>query len=112
MTEPGEHPVALWYDRHHVRCYSLQDTERDAAGLAVSLKEYEEGVPIGVQFADGRTLTVDQWPAYQQVQAEQDAEWIRQPPRPTREVLDPFDGATVVVDADVPRWLGRGAALS
>ena len=108
-----EKTVALWYDRYGQRCYSLYRTEDEAVRGAIGLEDWEEGWPVGIQFSDGRTLAREGWPAYWEArgrenQRAQDAvrQLLRQEPRPTRKILDPFDDQTVVVDADEPAWLG------
>jgi hypothetical protein len=105
---------ALWYWRHHVCHYELHDNEEEAAAAAYSMEEWGEGVPVGLQFPDGRVIPTNEWTVYreygQRRRAAEDAEYAAlhvEPPRPTRRILDPFDGQSVVIDADAPQWLGK-----
>jgi len=108
-------PVALWYWRHHAISFEIYDSERDAAGAAVYMEDYEQGSPIGIQFPDGRTVHLDDWPAYHEeeerrrAQEKADSAKRAATPRPTRKVLDPFEGRAVTVDDDEPVWLGKPA---
>jgi hypothetical protein len=97
---------------HHITC-ELFDSEQDAARFAVHFDAEWQGIALGVQFSDGRTLKVDQWPAYAERRGQWEAvERSRQsgsalhhvPMRPTR---DPFTGEAVEVGAFQPAWLGR-----
>lgn len=106
--------VALWFWRHYSITYDIYDNERAAADAAVYLEEYESGVPIGIQFSDGRTVRVEDWPEYAEADARREARIEADrtkravaPPRPARRVLDPFEGQSVVVDGDDPSWLGK-----
>jgi hypothetical protein len=119
MTEPT---CALWYWSHHSVFVELCDDEQEAAESAVSLQESEQGAPAGIQFADGRYLDRDEWPAFgaeesRRYQQWRDEEEQREPrPRPaTREVTPPFEtsyGQKATVLADAPSWLGRQIAPS
>jgi hypothetical protein len=103
--------VALWFWRFHSITYDIYDSESGAADAAVYLEEYESGVPIGIQFSDGRTVRVEDWPEYVEADARREARIEAKravtPPCPTRRVLDPFEGQSVVVDGDDPSWLGK-----
>lgn len=112
MTEATD-ACALWYERWHQTRYDLFDSEQGAADYAVYLTEEGEGQPLGVQFADGRTLKVDDWPAYaarkQRWEENERADAARVvEPRPTRKVRDPFTDAVVDVEVSAPGWLGTG----
>jgi hypothetical protein len=109
--------VALWYWRHGAITYDIYDSERAAADAAVYLEDYEGGIPIGIQFPDGRSMRIGDWLAYkhaiQRRSAREEADRAKgamTPPRPTRTVLDPFIGHSVVVDDDEPAWLGKKAS--
>jgi hypothetical protein len=103
---------ALWYERWNQISYDLFDSEQDAAGFAVYLSNEGQGVPLGVQFADGRAVKIDEWAAFsdrqrQWEQSEHGGAGCVMEPRPTRPVRDPFTDAVVDIDAGEPRWLGR-----
>jgi hypothetical protein len=105
---------ALWYYYNHTVTYEICTDEADAAEHAVYLQEYGEGMPIGVQFPDGRLAKMNTWPvylktyrAYQAVLNAERAELAAQPKVETRQILDPFDGKPVKVAVDEPAWLGR-----
>ena len=106
---------ALWYWRHNTITYDVFDTEAEAASMAVYFKDDAQGVPIGVQFANGRTIRYQDWDAYRAArqQADEDCrQRLANPaePRPTRTVLDPFEGKEVTIEADEPSWLGKTPA--
>lgn len=115
----GEQQCALWYWRHNVIEYEVYDSEAEAASAAVGMEDYGNGVPIGVQFPDGRTIRQDDWVAYRdavaKARADEEARSARQkdaPPIPTRQVKDPFEGRPVTVEADEPEWLGVSPGVS
>ena len=102
MPSDSTPQVALWFWRRYLMDFSA----------AWYLREYGEGVPVGVQLADGCTLRVEEWPAFAEyLRKEEEAESERRAkpyvPRPKRTVLDPFEGQTVELDVDEPAWLGR-----
>ena len=104
---------ALWYDCYNWRRHRLYDNETDAAVAAIALEEDETGWPVGVQFADGRVLTVECWPAYQSARAQRDAddkarlEEVTVRPRPAmRKIRDPFDHGAIEIEATEPGWVG------
>jgi hypothetical protein len=108
----GPDTCALWYERFGQTRYDLFDNEQGAAGYACYLTYEGQGAPIGVQFADGRTLRVVEWPAF----AERSAAWEESEraetaravePRPTRAVQSPFSDVVVDVETGAPEWLGR-----
>lgn len=92
---------ALWYWRYHSPHYEIHDSEEEAAASALEMTDKAEGWPDGVQFADGRTVRLDDWPAYREAQARRD-----KASPPSRKIKHPFDGQTLTVDADEPEWLG------
>lgn len=112
MTTPAKQECALWYWRYQVVYYEICGSEADAARFAVATEEHGDGVPIGVQFPDGRTVRVNDWPAYDEAQRtfwavdDASAEAARAE-RPTRQITDPFKGQQLAVDADEPSWLGK-----
>lgn len=119
MTTPANRTAntqecALWYWQHGAMAYALHDSEAEAAAAAAAMEEYEHGAPVGIQFPDGRLVRAAGWPAYREAQrailAAARARHEAQPrPRPTRQVIDPFNGKPVSVDVDEPSWLGRPA---
>jgi hypothetical protein len=109
-----ENAVALWYMRYHSPGYWLCEDEEEAASMALGMEDAGNGVALGVQFPDGRTIARGDWPAYAEAQRRQDeAErraWAEQeaaPPRPMREIKDPFGGRALKVESDEPSWLGQ-----
>jgi hypothetical protein len=104
MTETGSQ-VALWYFRYHKLEYELCGSEEKAAVLAVGMVDSGGSVIAGVQFSDGRPpLAADDWPAFNEAQAEFDAyhaEQVTEPPR--HYIMTPFGVASVGEDA--PSWL-------
>lgn len=106
--------MALWYLRYGNADYDLHDSEREAADSAVYMEDDCQGIALGIQFPDGRTIARDSWPefaaaggrrneAYEQSRARQAAA----EPRPVRKASDPFSGQPVEIEADEPAWLGR-----
>lgn len=109
MTELWENACALWFHRHLLVDFEIYGREYDAAAAAAYMAEYEHGVPIGVQFSDGRTIKVEDWQAFKDAEErlQKNQETIRaMPPRKTRLILNPFDGSPKRVDFDEPMWLG------
>jgi len=103
--------VALWYSRYMSSDYELCDSEDAAAGLGVGMEDSGGAVVLGVQFADGRTIERDSWPAFAAAQerfrqAEGEARDKPRPVVPEREVLDPFRGRSLKIRASEPQWLG------
>lgn len=115
MSEPQQQACALWYFRHFCPVYYLARDEAEAAGAAVSLLDYGEGNPIGVQFPDGRLIRRENWPEFAAARARAEAEHAEHearraagpPEPPARRALDPFDGQALMIPADDPAWLGR-----
>ena len=120
--------MALWYWQYGSLTYSLHADEEAAAWSALGLDESGEAAVAGVQFADGRVierplgvvgLGTDWWPAYKAVEdrryeefCKRQREYEQRPPRPTRQIRDPFGlDQTVTVDANEPEWLGSAQPL-
>jgi hypothetical protein len=109
MTE-----CALWYWRHYAPSFDLCDDEQEAARRALHLEDDGQGAPVGVQFRDGRTVALADWPAYRAARDRRDAEHEERAKeavaalkgRRTRQVVDPFEGTPLTIDADEPEWLG------
>lgn len=104
--------VALWYARHHSPGYGLCDSEEEAAELGAGMADSGGASVLGVQFADGRTIERDSWPAFEAAQerfrqAEQEARDKPRPAVPEREALDPFGGRMLRIRVSEPAWLGR-----
>lgn len=107
--------VAVWYWRSYSLHFDLFDDEEEAAEQAVWMEDAGEAAIQGVQFADGRTFTRNNWPAYQVAyQRERDAkkaEAAAAGPPPCRRghIVSPWGGgATAVWDGDaLPEWLGK-----
>lgn len=103
--------VALWYWRYHSIDYSLWDGEEEAAGVAAAMEEDGGGVPAGIQFPDGRTIAVGEWPALAEARTRREQAWEEQmakpeKPRPKRKITAPFGGGQTEIDAREPEWLG------
>lgn len=104
---------ALWYWHQGQMDYELWDSEEEAAKQAVFMVEYETGTPVGLQYSDGRTVLVEDWQALKAAQAKYDEEWQKRwskpesEKRPTRVILNPFNGGPIRIDAEEPQWLGR-----
>lgn len=109
MTE-----CALWYWRHHAPSFDLCDDEQEAVRRALYLEDDGEGVPIGVQFRDGRTVEMADWAVYRAARDRRDADNQKRvkemaaalKARPTRQIVHPFDGKPLTIDADEPEWVG------
>lgn len=99
----------LWYMHYHSAAYELFETEREAAEFASFLFEAGDGAPTGVQFEDGRLIPIKDWDTYKTCQDEAvtaSKSAALEPLTPTRKVRDPFEGQTVNVEVDEPRWIG------
>lgn len=112
MTTNDEYSCAVWYERHGVTSIDVFDTEEEAAGFAVYLASEGQGVPLGVQFADGRTLELGDWTAFADRERLWQAEEDRAAARPGSDLPDrplrsPFTGGVAEVGADAPEWLWR-----
>jgi hypothetical protein len=108
MTE-----VALWLMRYHSPDYLLCDDEAEAASTALAIEDQGSGVPLGVQFPDGSTIKVDEWPVYaaakqrqREAERQERANWQAAPRPPMREARDPFRGQPVRIELEEPAWLG------
>jgi len=114
---PKNYTCAVWYYRYHSPRYELFETEQDAAEDAYYMTETGECSVSGVQFADGRTVSVKEWQAYADVVAAAEAEReasaraaeapTPQPVKPARVVTDPFGGIALDIRDGDPDWLGR-----
>lgn len=112
----NHYQVALWYVRHHSSGYALCDSEQDAARLGVAIADSGSAWITGIQFSDGRTIARENWEAYTEARQWMDEAWNRRytadqakPPKPVREIRDPFRGKTFTIDASEPSWLGVDA---
>jgi len=102
--------VALWYWRYRSIDYSLWDSEEEAAGIAAAMQADGEGDAAGVQFPDGRLVPAAEWNAFQAARKARDAcEAVYVPPSPSarREIMAPFGGGLIEIDAREPSWLGE-----
>ena len=106
-------PCALWYARYHSPDYALCDSEEDAARMGVAMMENGGCAVIGVQFSDGRTIPVDDWPAWDAAEEwrnaaeKEEAERRAREPKPVmRKIRDPFRGWPLEVEPTEPEWLG------
>jgi hypothetical protein len=115
MTGP-EHTCALWFSRYYNIDYQLFATEEEAARFSVHMHEDAQGVTLGVQFADGRTVKVEDWAFRDEVEqrmwregTERAARQAALPPRPFRKAHDPFAGEPIEIELSEPAWLGRQA---
>jgi hypothetical protein len=108
MSDEREPTCALWYWRSHAMDYELFAAEEEAARYAIYLDEYDGGSPVGVQFADGRTVLVEEWPAIDQARnaVRESGERPATPPA-MRTIRDPFSSTDVQIEASEPDWLGR-----
>lgn len=104
--------VAVWMDHWHSPQVEVCDSEEKAANFAVGVEDNGELTVVGIQFADGRTVPVEQWAAFREARERRRALWkahveaeAANPPR-VREVVAPFGLGTVEVDPDEPDWLG------
>lgn len=113
----SEQECALWYrTRYGDLDYEIFGTEAETARHAAYMSNYSNGYPVGVQFADGRTVRAADfaaWPAFKVAQEEVRAAEERRAEafrvdaeRPKRQIRDPFEGRALTVDADEPDWLG------
>ncbi len=103
---------ALWYWRYHSPSYELCEDEAEAASMAVSIEDADDGSVVGVQFPDGRIVKVGDWDAYRAEEERRSREWRSRsavPPTPTRTIREPFTGQTLTVDTDEPPWLGQSS---
>ena len=97
-----------WHSPHVEVC----DSEEMAASFAALVEENGESTVAGAQFADGRTVPVEQWAALREAQERRRAarkarvEAEAANPPPVREIKAPFGMGTVEVDLDGPDWLG------
>jgi len=113
MTDPS-YTCAVWYMRYYNIEYELCATEEEAARFAVCLRDDSQGVPLGIQFADGRAVKSADWSFLDEVEelmrleAADRVDRLRQEtPPPSRKTRDPFDGNPLVVDLTEPSWLGQ-----
>lgn len=109
MTKQWNQGCALWFWRYMNIEYEIFDHEIEAAKFASTMEDNDFGSPVGLQYSDGRTVKVEDWQAFKD--AQKTYELARKtmspiPPRPTRLILNPFDGAPKRIDAEEPKWLG------
>jgi hypothetical protein len=111
-AEPEDATVAVWYV-HLGRgdYYQLYASEQDAAAAAAGIDLYTDDAVVGAQFADGRLVDVNEWPAYKAAYAAlraREAERRANQPAlpPTREALAPFCRRTIRIELTEPGWLG------
>jgi hypothetical protein len=103
---------ALWVWRYSRLTYELYDSEKAAAGAALATEDYGFGSVAGVQFADGRVVPREDWPAYREAEEAACAASLSLsqvvPPAPVmRRALDPFGSGTEVRVFGVdPPWVG------
>jgi hypothetical protein len=100
---------ALWFVTWGSAQVEVFDSEEDAAHRAAHLADSGNSSILGAQFPDGRTIRAEDWHAFDEAfDALMAAPASTEPPRPTREIGDPFlKGRTVAVDVDMPGWVGR-----
>jgi hypothetical protein len=119
MSDGDENSAALWIMRYDRPDYDLYDSEAEAATMAVYHEDvilHENGIPLGVQFDDGRVLRMEDWPRFAAERRDRAIERaakaaVPEPaPRPVRAIRDPFEGKPLEVDAAEPAWLGMADA--
>ncbi|HEY9371467.1 hypothetical protein [Streptomyces sp.] len=114
MAEKDTATCALWWWHRGNAGFSLYDTEEDAAQDALYMEDSGEAAVVGVQFADGRIIKADDWPALAVARVEYERRWqerskvlAAKPPPIMRTITEPFGGATVKAEAgEIPDWLG------
>lgn len=105
--------VAVWMDHWHSPHVQVCDSEEKAADFAALVDDNGESTVVGVQFADGRTVPVEQWTAFREAQERRRAAWKARVeaeatnPPPVRVVVAPFGLGSVELDPDEPDWLGE-----
>ena len=111
--ERARYAMALWWMRYNSPDYELYETEREAADFGSYLEDEGDGVVLGVQFADGRTIARAGWREYREARARRRDEDARRraqeatrAPVPMREARDPFTGTAVKIEVSEPSWLG------
>jgi hypothetical protein len=106
----SESEYAVWYEVWGSPDFDLEDSETEAANLAVTIEESDRaGVIEGVQLKDGRLIPAAEWLALSEARDRRKARWRErqnQPPRPTRTTKDPFSGKSLNVDLEDPDWVG------
>jgi hypothetical protein len=92
--------------------YELFRREVDAAKYAVCMVENDQGTPVGIQFSDGKTISLGDWLAYGAAAAEfmmARQSMLANPPkkRESRVIRDPFNDQLVKIDSEEPEWIGK-----
>jgi hypothetical protein len=108
MTEQ----VALWYWQNRTPYVALEATPRSAAVRAFYMLHDDTGAPEGVQFPDGRFVSIWDLPEFAAVRKELDqvattAEPVELDVREVRVPWDDGEGWKARVPADTPPWVGR-----
>ena len=99
----------LWYWRHFALIVEEYANERAAAESAWGIAESGSGSVEGVEFPDGHTHRLGEWPVYDAVceefdEADDEATPTAEPPRHAFNIPSPF-GRGVATAADPPSWL-------
>lgn len=106
-----EPTCAVWYVSRYNIEYDLCSDEDEAAKTAAALYEADDTpTMLGVQFADGRLIKINEWPAFAEAVQARSAMWAEARDRPapaTRPARDPFTGAEVAIELTEPSWLGE-----
>ncbi len=77
VSKPPPDPdrqCVVWSSRFSGTYYHLYDDEEEAAGVAAAISDDGSASILGVQFADGRAVPVDEWAAYREAQDRRDRE--------------------------------------
>lgn len=109
---------ALWYGYHHVAQFSLCVDEAEAVEEAYYMSERGDGGAVGIQYEDGRFVSVSDWTALlefqKQCHLEEEAACkanALKPKPPTYEVEVPWGvgraAERVLTSTPPPPWLGK-----
>ena len=106
--------AAIWYWRNMGLCCEVYGSEEEAAHEAALMRREGSAAVDGVQTAGGRVVRCRNWQAYKAAvgrldRQEEDALNRRAsvPERARREVVSPFDGRHVLIEATMPEWVGK-----
>lgn len=95
---------ALWFMRWGNPEVEICRDENEAVVIAMELEDDNDGIPSGIQYADGRCVRIEDVEAYQdqhrEVDQRQEAAELEM-----ETVTDPFSGRPAPVAEKVPAWL-------